>query len=35
MINQTELSWLGYQREEMIGQHIKNFIDEKSGSTSF
>ena len=26
MVNKTELNWLGYTREEMLGQHITNFF---------
>ncbi|MCB9145304.1 MAG: PAS domain S-box protein [Anaerolineales bacterium] len=30
MVNQTELNWLGYTREEMIGHPIVEFISEKT-----
>ncbi len=32
MINQTELNWLGYQREEMIGCALKDFISPSSSA---
>jgi PAS domain S-box-containing protein len=32
-INQTELGWLGYTREEMIGHPIQEFITDKSYGT--
>lgn len=30
MINQTELDWLGYTREEVIGRHITEFLTPRS-----
>jgi PAS domain S-box-containing protein len=30
MINQTELNWLGYKREEVIGHSFQEFISEQS-----
>ncbi len=32
-VNQTELTWLGYTREEMLGQPLINFITRKSRIT--
>ncbi|MEI7768401.1 MAG: PAS domain S-box protein [Chloroflexales bacterium] len=33
MVNQTELAWLGYSREEMIGQPLTKFITAQSRDT--
>ncbi len=33
LVNQTELGWLGYQRSELIGAPLKNFLTEKSCAT--
>jgi PAS domain S-box-containing protein len=33
MVNQTELEWLGYSREEMIGQPLTKFITAQSRDT--
>ncbi len=30
MVNQTELDWLGYTREEVLGQHISSFLSPAS-----
>ncbi|NTW02170.1 MAG: PAS domain S-box protein, partial [Oscillochloris sp.] len=35
MVNQTELTWLGYTREEMLGQPFIDFITEPSRRTFF
>src|SRR4030095_7495930 len=32
-INQTELNWLGYPREEVLGHSIQDFITDESHST--
>ncbi|HMV29758.1 MAG TPA: PAS domain S-box protein, partial [Anaerolineales bacterium] len=32
-INQTELNWLGYSRDEVIGQPLPNFLTEKGRDT--
>jgi PAS domain S-box-containing protein len=33
MVNQTELTWLGYSRDEMIGRPFTDFITEQSRAT--
>lgn len=33
MVNQTELNWLGYTREEMIGHAARDFMTEESKNT--
>ncbi|MEI7645159.1 MAG: PAS domain S-box protein [Chloroflexales bacterium] len=33
MVNQTELTWLGYSRDEMIGRPIINFMTKQDRST--
>ena len=32
-INQTELDWLGYKQEELIGRHVSTIFDPKSTDT--
>ncbi|MFN8401891.1 MAG: PAS domain S-box protein [Anaerolineales bacterium] len=34
LINQTELGWLGYTRDEVVGRHISNFLT-KTGLENF